>query len=347
MQVGLENQILTKQQRIQAFALLGEHLREYNGDLQQVIRTSTQENSWFTAEYIQSAIDAISYNLTTEKLTTWLTPYPFDGDTDQSVGLILAGNIPLVGFHDILSVLISGFTAQIKLSSTDQALVKHVLNKLISIEPAFDDKIQIVERLRDFDLVIATGSDNSARYFEYYFGQKPHIIRKNRNSIAVLGGEENAADMEALGHDIFDYFGLGCRNISKIFFPKGYEISTFFEGIEQFKDVIHHHKYNNNYDYNKSIYLINGEKHYDNGFILLKPDEKQSSPLAVLFYEEYASTTALAEKLNEQAERFQCVVSNLAIDTVVPVTFFGNSQKPALDDYADGVNTLDFLMGNR
>ncbi|HAL51521.1 MAG TPA: acyl-CoA reductase, partial [Sphingobacterium sp.] len=281
-----------------------------------------------------------------EKLNHWLAPYP-DLNSTRIVGLILAGNIPLVGFHDMLSVLISGFRAKIKVSSDDAGLTSYVLRLLKQIDPSFTDAFEIVDKLKDFDLVIATGSNNSSRYFDYYFGTKPHIIRRNRNSVAIIGGQESPDQLESLGPDIFDYFGLGCRSVSKLFIPKDYPIAHFFEGIAAFNNVTEHFKYNNNYDYNKSIYLINGDKHFDNGFLLLKEDERTASPLAVVYYETYETLAEVENKLQLAQENIQCVVSEIALNVPSPVFRFGESQCPALDDFADGVNTLDFLFANQ
>ncbi|WP_257670635.1 acyl-CoA reductase [Parapedobacter tibetensis] len=337
---------MTKKQRIETFCSLGEYLFSGSLHLQQIIESAAYYNSWFTQPNIRKALEAAAQNLTTEKLENWLGPYPFDEETDKTVGLIMAGNIPLVGFHDILCVLGAGFNVLVKPSSDDLKLTTHLLDKLQEIAPSFSHKITIAERLSDFDLVIATGNDNSARYFSYYFGNKPHIIRKNRNSAAVLTGKESKDELQQLGNDIFDYFGLGCRNVSKLFLPEGYDISTFFEGIAHFSDVFNHHKYANNYDYNKSIYLINGDRHYDNGFLLVKHDERIASPLAVLYHETYSSIGALTEQLTTLAPQLQCVVSHEKLIIPTPVVDFGQSQQPALDDYADGVNTLDFLASN-
>ena len=205
----------------------------------------------------------------------------------------------------------------------------------------------MVDKLTDFDLVIATGSNNTARYFEYYFGQKPNIIRKNRNSIAVINGKETKEQLAALGNDIFDYFGLGCRSVSKIFIPKDYNIGTFFEPIEDRSSIRDHFKYNNNYDYNKSIYLINRDKHFDNGFLLLKEDKNIASPLAVVFYEEYENIQEVENFIKDKKENIQCVVSEESLQIDSPLFGLGGSQTPALDDYADGVNTLDFLAANQ
>lgn len=336
---------MTKEQRINAFVKLGEQLRLPSEESSQIIQSAQHKNPWYTPQNVERALRAIAENLTIEKLTHWLAPYP-DIQSTKTVGLILAGNIPLVGFHDILAVLISGFKAKIKVSSDDAGLTAYVMGLLKKIDPYFGDAFEIVDRLKDFDLVIATGSNNSARYFDYYFGTKPHIIRRNRNSVAVLGGAESPSQLEALGRDIFDYFGLGCRSISKLFIPKEYPIAHFFEGIAAFNNVTAHFKYTNNYDYNKSIYLINGDKHFDNGFLLLKEDEKTASPLAVVYYETYETIAEVENKLTLAQENIQCVVSELALKVPSPQFHFGESQCPSLDDYADGVNTLDFLFAN-
>lgn len=344
---GLKIQILTKKQRIDAFAELGNYLCSESPELLQAMDLAYRNNQWFTPANTRRALAAIAPNLSEGKLQDWLAPYPFDSDIDKTVGLVLAGNIPLVGFHDILCSLVSGYNVHVKMAAADTVLTAHLLTKLQEIEPSFARKIKVVERLTGFDSVIATGSDNSSRYFTYYFGNKPHIIRKNRNSVAVLTGRESADEIRLLGNDIFDYFGLGCRSVAKLFVPEGYDPSVFFHGIAPFSDVINHHKYANNYDYNKSIYLINGDQHFDNGFLLLKPDERVASPLGALYLETYQSNEKLASRLDTLAPHLQCVVSNdaLAIDT--PVVPFGQSQQPALDDYADGVNTLDFLATHR
>lgn len=333
---------MTKQERIAAFAKLGEWLSTHSEETTQLVAQLHHKNPWYTMDNVLLQMQAIGNNLTLEKLRSWIAPYPAE-DSKKTVGLVLAGNLPLVGFHDILCSAIMGFNVKIKVSSDDAGLTQFVIERLIQIEPLFAEKITLVEKLTDFDLIIATGSNNSARYFEYYFGQKPHIIRKNRNSVAVLTGDESTEELVGLGHDIFNYFGLGCRSVSKLYFPKDYPIATFFEAIEQFSPIRDHFKYNNNYDYNKSIYLINKDKHYDNGFLLLKEDTNLSSPLAVLFYEEYTDIKELESKLDEQKEGIQCVVSQQSLQITSPNFSLGQSQQPALDDYADGVNTIDFL----
>jgi hypothetical protein len=288
------------------------------------------------------AVHAIAVMLNKRDLEKWLENESGNPEIKMhSIGLILAGNIPIVGFHDILCVLASGHKALIKLSSQDQKFIPYILEKLIEIEPAFERQISFIDRLKDFDAVIATGSNNTSRYFDYYFSKVPHIIRKNRNSVAVLNGQESREDLKALGHDIFDYFGLGCRNVSKLYVPKDYVFEEFFESIEEFKSVADHHKYNNNYDYNKSIFLVNLDKHLDNGFILLKEDSRFVSPLAVLYYEEYHNIEQLGSELIKNEDLIQCIVSNSKLPlSTVP---FGQSQCPGLFDYADGVDTMKFL----
>jgi len=331
---------LTQEKVIIAFNKLGKLLTNPTDILGNAFYTAESTNAWFTAENIKKSILSFAEMLNEADLAIWFKSIKFS-TSPKKVGLILAGNIPLVGLHDVLSVLATGNIALIKLSSADDKLIKAVIAKLVKIEPAFEDKIEYVERLKDFDAVIATGSNNSSRYFDYYFSKVPNIIRKNRNSVAVLDGSESFEDIQNLGNDIFDYFGLGCRNVSKIYFPKGYDIANFYEGIESFQPIINHFKYNNNYDYNKSIYLVNAAKHFDNGFLLLKEDERLTSPLAVLFYEEYEQLQALEDKLKNQSENIQCVISKspLSLNTFG----FGQSQHPKLWDYADNVNTIEFL----
>ncbi|RYY34250.1 MAG: acyl-CoA reductase [Sphingobacteriaceae bacterium] len=331
---------------IQSFSVLGEHLRNPDDELKSIIQTEKNLNAWFTPESVEAAINAVAENLNSFDLTKWVQQYSIDESKPaKNVGLILAGNIPLVGFHDILSVLLSGNKALIKASSQDTRLIKYVLNQLVRIDDGFAGRFEFVERLKDFDAVIATGSDNTSRYFEYYFGKVPHIIRKNRSSLAVLSGEETTEQLHALGHDIFDYFGLGCRNVSKLLVPQGYDFTPFFEAIEPYNNIANHHKYHNNYDYNKSIYLVNRDKHLDNGFLLVKEDNRLASPLAVLFFENYSDKASAENIINSQTEKIQCVVSGQPLQVNNQVVDFGHSQQPGLADYADGVDTMKFLAG--
>lgn len=336
---------MTSKQRIKAFSALGIYLKNEEESVQHNIAQAVIHNPWFNKENANAAIQALIKNLEEEQLENWLSSYSINPNYsgNKTVGLVLAGNIPMVGFHDILCALILGFKVQIKLSSDDKLLIPFVLEKLQELEPKFTERISFVERLKKFDLIIATGSNNTSRYFEYYFKDVPHIIRKNRNGVAVLSGKESAQDIEKLGHDIFDYFGLGCRNVSKIYFPKGYHYPTFFEGIECFHNIANHFKYHNNYDYNKSIYLVNGDEHLDNGFLLLKKDERLASPLAVVYFEEYTDLTELVSILESKEEEIQCIVSALPLGEKLKPISFGESQAPKLTDYADGIDVIAFL----
>ncbi|MDQ0640575.1 hypothetical protein QF042_004140 [Pedobacter sp. W3I1] len=331
---------LTQEKVIIAFNKLGLLLTNPTDILGNAFYSAESTNAWFTSENIKKSILSFAEMLNEVDLAIWFKSVKFS-TSPKKVGLILAGNIPLVGLHDVLSVLATGNIALIKLSSADDKLIKAVITELIKIEPAFENKIEYVERLKDFDAVIATGSNNSSRYFDYYFSKVPNIIRKNRNSVAVLNGSESFEDIQNLGNDIFDYFGLGCRNVSKLYFPKGYDIANFYEGIESFQPIINHFKYNNNYDYNKSIYLVNAAKHFDNGFLLLKEDESLTSPLAVLFYEEYENLQEVEDKLKDKSENIQCVITKSPLN--LNTFSFGQSQHPKLWDYADNVNTVEFL----
>ena len=328
---------------INVFTTLGQRLSSPDETLSAVINNEHYHNAWFTQASVMQAIKAAGNMLNEGDLTTWLNKYKHLPHSPKRVGLILAGNIPMVGFHDIICVLATGNMALIKLSSQDSRLIRHVLQMLIEIEPALSDQIIFTERLTEFDAVIATGSNNTSRYFDYYFGKVPNIIRKNRNSIALLTGTETAQELFNLGHDIFDYYGLGCRNVSKLLVPAGYNFNFFFESIEAHKAIIHHHKYNNNYDYNKSIYLVNGDPHLDNGFLMVKEDDRMASPLSVLYFSYYADMAAAQQMLTEQTENLQCIVTTAPVSVPNQVVGFGQSQQPALWDYADGIDTMEFL----
>jgi len=310
-----------------------------------LIRLSQSHNGWYTPEQVYFALQAWSEALTEANLNSWLSPYnlPFDcaqGNT-KNVGIILAGNIPLVGFHDFISVLISGHTVLVKTSSNDQHLLPFLANYLMAVAPTLKKNITFIGgKLENFDAIIATGSNNTARYFEFYFKDKPSIIRKSRNSVAVLNGRETKAQLTALGEDIFRFFGLGCRNVSKLFVPKGYDFTAFFEAIFEFQDVIHYEKYANNYDYNKAVFLMSNFKLLDNGFLVIKEDSSYASPISSVFYEFYDNLESLQLRLNNDQDLIQCVVSNDLIANSLP---FGTTQKPALWDYADDVDTIDFL----
>lgn len=328
-------------ERISAFALLGERLIGLNeSELNPLAQLAKSQNSWFTHESVVSSLDGLGIWLTHKKLDEWISHYNIKSEPKR-VGIVMAGNIPAVGFHDLLCILISGNIAVIKPSSNDSHLIRFIIDELTKIEPRFANHIELVDQLKTIDAVIATGSNNSARYFEYYFSKYPHIIRKNRTSCAVLNGEESKKSLTNLGKDIFTYFGLGCRNVSKIYAPDDYIFIDFMESMESFNHVSHHHKYRNNYDYNKSIYLVNRVDHLDNGFLLLKKDNQLVSPISVVFYELYSNESSLEALLASQRDQIQCVVSD---NRWVKDSFdFGEAQQPDIDDYSDGVDTMEFL----
>ena len=306
-----------------------------------LIALSQSHNNWFTPENVHFSISSWSDALTENNLNQWLSAYNFIEKEPKNVGLILAGNIPLVGFHDFLSVLISGNNVLVKTSSKDDYLIKFLAKYLIVLDNRFNEKITFVEgKLENYDAVIATGSNNTARYFEYYFKNKPSIIRKSRNSVAVLTGNETPEEMTLLSEDVFRYFGLGCRNVSKIFVPENYNFDAFFNGMYAQKDVIYYEKYANNYDYNKAVFLMSNFQLLDNEFLTIKEDTSHASPISSVFYEYYEDVNEVKARIQQDAEMIQCVVSNGIIENSV---YFGNTQKPNLWDYADNVDTLDFL----
>lgn len=353
---------MTLDNRINALATLGSFLKQFSeqgekqddnplnnvfyNDFNELVQSVHYNNGWFTEDNVRNAIGAIASSLNQDLFVGWLSRYIISDDkTAKNVAVIMAGNIPMVGFHDMLCVLLSGNKFTGKLSSDDKLLLPYVAKILIAIESQFANYIEFTEgQLKNIDAVIATGSNNSARYFEYYFGKYPHIIRKNRNSVAVLSGKESKDDLKLLGKDIFQYFGLGCRNVSKLFVPRGYKFDTFYESIFEYQYVVNNNKYGNNYDYNRTVYLMgNNESLLDNNFLLLKEDPSYSSPIGVLFYEFYDEISALNQRLHNEKEQIQCIVSTSSeIDHVVP---FGEGQCPKLDDYADGVDTMEFLGG--
>ena len=347
------------QQRINAFIKLGIFLKDFlnekssesylntnkvgfSKELHNIVNLAKHHNGWFTEDNVLFAISGWAEALSEVNLNKWVSTYTFSEKLPKTIAVIMAGNIPLVGFHDFLTVLISGNKVLAKLSSNDKQLLPILSKYLVSIEPEFENLIDFTDKkLEGFDAVIATGSNNTARYFEYYFGKYPHIIRKNRNSIAVLTGNETPKQMEALANDIFRYFGLGCRNVSKIYVPENYNFDNFFGGIFAWKEIINNAKYINNYDYNKAVYLMGSLDLLDNEFMLLKEDKGFSSPIAVIFYETYKSLTEINKTIKAETENIQAIVSNAGIDGEID---FGKAQKPELWDFADGVDTLDFLL---
>ncbi|WP_339877353.1 acyl-CoA reductase [uncultured Algoriphagus sp.] len=328
-------------ERIAAFVALGRAITDLSfEEREELLWRAENNNNWFTKDSVSSALAGISFMLSPKKLDDWLSRYDIkEVKSSRSVGLMLAGNIPGVGFHDLMCVILSGHQAVIKLSSSDEILIKWIIKKLLEIEPRLESQIRMKEMLKGMDAYIATGSDNSSRYFNYYFGKYPHVIRQNRTSVAVLDGNETAEDYINLGKDIFQYYGLGCRNVSKIFVKSEDQLQELLGALEIYAPIGSHHKYRNNYDYNKSIYLVNLEKHLDNGFLLLRESESLVSPISVLFYEVYDSAESLNEKLNHQASKIQCIVGRGG--DRVP---FGTAQSPEPWEYADGVDTMDFLL---
>ncbi len=348
------------QQTITAFVALGNFLSQFTNtqavkrdditanDLffdgfKQQLQLAEQHNGWFTKDNLCFAISSWSKLLTHDNITNWASQYTFNTTSKpKTVAIIMAGNIPLVGFHDFLSVLISGHSVLIKQSSNDTHILPYLVSYLAYIEPKLGSAITFTEgKLQHFDAVIATGSDNTARYFEYYFKDKPAIVRKNRNAVAVLTGNEAKTDLEHLSEDIFRYYGLGCRNVSKLFVPKGYNFDAFFEAVYKWHPIINRIKYANNYDYNKAIYLMSEFDILENGFLMIKEDKSYASPIATLFYEYYDNIDVLKARLEADTEQIQCVIANGVLGHNIA---FGTSQNPQLHDYADGVDTLSFLL---
>ncbi|MBX2916288.1 MAG: acyl-CoA reductase [Cyclobacteriaceae bacterium] len=326
--------------RINAFNELGNRIKSLNkAGREQLYERASLSNAWFTTASVQNALDGITLFLESETLRSWTSQYP-PAPNQKTVGIAMAGNIPLVGFHDLLCVLISGHNALVKLSSQD-ALMEVLINWLIEIEPHFANQIKIEERLNAAEAMIATGSDNTSRYFEYYFRSRPHIIRKNRSSCAVIMGEEPNDALMELGKDVFTYFGLGCRNVAKVFIPEEYSFTNLLDAWQPYQEIIHHHKYANNYDYQKSILLVNQTPFFDSGFVLVTESANLVSPISVVFFERYLDQTDLHQKIQSHAEKLQCIVSaNGWYPNSVP---FGKAQKPEVWDYADDVDTMKFL----
>lgn len=340
---------LKLQERLDLLAELGHYLRAGGDeDLDAAVQQSSIENQWFTEGNIRSALKAIAEKfLDRDKLAAWIAQYPMadPGYPEKTVALIMAGNIPLVGFHDWLCVFAAGQRAKVKLSDKDKRLLPLLVQKMGHWRKdswAYTEFLSDNDRLKDFDAVIATGSNNTARYFEQYFGKYPHIIRRNRNSVAVLTGLETIPELYALGRDIFSYFGLGCRNVSKLYVPHGYHFDMLLETLHEYREMILHNKYKNNFDYNFTLYIINNIPHKNNGCLLLKEDTSLQARIASVHYEYYDDLHDLDAQLADHKNDIQCVVSNVQLPQfqVLP---FGQSQEPGLNDYADGVDIMQFL----
>lgn len=339
-------------ERLEAFVRLGQTLGQLpTSEVTTMANLTLRDNGWFTEDSVRLALRGIIKMLEPEQVRAWVSAHPALRETSgtslraalgtKTVGVAMAGNIPLVGFHDMLCVLISGHRLRYKPSSKDKVLPAMVCEKLCEIEPRFSGMIEPTERLNNVDALIATGSDNTSRYFDFYFRDIPHIIRRNRVSCAVIQGDEPAAEIEALGNDIFSYYGLGCRNVASLWIPSGYALEEFIKRLEPFAPVSEHHKYWNNYTYQKSLLLLNRDTFLDSEFLLFRESEALVSPVAVLHYRVYKDLAELRARIREQAWRLQVIVSAKGwFEGSVP---FGTAQFPAVTDYADGVDTMRFL----
>jgi len=341
---------MNHQERISTFIELGKVLGRISEKPQEsnwatALLQAEAENRWFTQENIALALRGIAFMLEADKLEKWLSNYPATPDNgEKRVALIMAGNIPLVGFHDLLCVLISGNMAVVKMSSQDEVLVKKLVETLAEISPELASRIVLSDgKIEGFTHVIATGSNNSARHFEYYFGKYPNIIRKNRSSIAIINGDETLDELRALGKDIFRYFGLGCRNVSKVYLSDKMNPATFLATLEDWKPIGNHNKYFNNYEYHKAIFLVEKMTHLDNGFLLLREEPNLGCPVGVLHFQPYATIDQMKAEVKIHEDEIQCIVASdkLGFENSVP---FGKAQSPELWDYSDGVDTIEFLL---
>lgn len=330
--------------RIKSLSLLGQVLanRLKSREFEFVIKQAEQKNLFFTEPFVRYAFEKLIEKLDHQTLQNWIAPYiSYFGSVDKTLAVIMAGNIPMVGFDDFLAGLLCGFRLKLKLSSKDDVLLNALIAELIKIEPKFSACISVVtDELTPFDALIATGSNQSSVYFEHYFAKYPHIIRKSRTSCAILNGNESDKDLALLADDIFFYFGLGCRSISKLYVPQGYSFEKLQAAFARYSYFEKHFPYQNNYDYQKSIKLINKEAFLEISPVLLVENTSFATPISLLHYEYYSSENAVLSKIEANRSRLQCVVGNL--QGCIP---FGKAQSPSLSDYADGVNTLDFLRG--
>lgn len=329
--------MLNLQQRIHIITLIQEYITSDDPAWLNVKAQAAENNPWFIPEFIDTAVSHIASRfLEASALNTWVRTYdiPDRHSRPAQVGITMAGNIPLAGFHDFLSCFISGHKQTIKLSSKDQVLLKHIVEKMTSRSDEITQHITFADHLRGCDAYIATGSNNTARYFEYYFRKYPHIIRKNRTSIAILKGNENAKDLEKLADDVHLYFGLGCRNITKIFIPEGYDFLPLLETFKKYNRLIENHKYKHNYDYNLTIQIMNRKFYMTNGSVILSENPSVFSPISVLHYEFYTRQEEIYQGLNP--EEIQCIAGS-------GKTALGTVQSPGLTDYADGIDTMLFL----
>lgn len=333
------------QERINTMVKLGEKLKEKDEYLEAIMLRTKYNNGWFTLENQRKSIDNIrDFYLDEKMLLKWVAPYNIPERTiPKNVGIVMAGNIPLVGFHDLLSVFVAGHRCVIKLSEKDQFLLPYFLKILKEIDSRTEGYFLLANRLKNIDAVIATGSNNSSRYFEYYFSKMPNIIRKNRNAVAALSGQETPEELLRLGNDVFQYFGLGCRNVSKVYVPQEYEFEPLMEALHEYREIVRHNKYKNNFDYNFAIQVLNKNTYKSNGCVLVTENKAISSRVGELYYEHYIGPKELERELNHRAEEIQCVVAKAEF-LKLPTIPFGEAQKPQLWDYADGVDTMSFLL---
>ena len=326
------------QNRIAILIKLGEYLEGNSPEWEAVKQNAFYKNPWFTDSFVEIAKDNIvQHFLKPELLENWCTHYAIPNEPKEvkNIGIVMAGNIPLVGFHDFLSVFISGHKQTIKLSSKDDVLLKHFFEKLMSWDDEIKDLIVMADQLKQCDAYIATGNNQSAGYFETYFGKYPNIIRKNRTSVAVVDGSETEAELLALSNDVHLYFGLGCRNVSKIFVPKDYNFVPLLRAFDDFNALGNHHKFRNNYDYQLSICLINSIPYMTNECTILLESQLVHAPISVLYYEFYDANENPFDKMANENE-LQCIIGKNHLP-------FGKSQVPGLFDYADDVDTIEFL----
>jgi hypothetical protein len=335
------------QERLALLVKLGAYLKEDTTARQLAIAQTERNNRWLTKENSLSALLTFATEfLNTEYLEAWVKDYPKleEEKSPKKIGLVLAGNIPGVGFHDVLTTFVAGHQSMIKYSEKDQYLIPYMIDFMVEEDPRSAAYFMAVPRLKDFDAVIATGSNNSAMYFEQYFSKYPNVIRKNRNSIAILDGTETEEDLLGLGIDIFSYFGLGCRSVAKLYVPQEYDFSPFLGLMDiHYKEMMNHNKYNNNYDYNRSIYLLNNVPHLANDCLMLLEHESLLSRISSVHYEYYDHAEDLQEKLEAVQEQIQCIATKMNLPKRNTVAL-GQAQHPALNDYADGVDTLQFLI---
>ena len=345
---------LNFKERIKAFSELGTLFKE-NIDkkenkkfpkwdllLEETIIKSKSYNSWFTIDNLKLSLKNWSDSLQENNISDWLLKYKIEDKSSKRIAIIMAGNIPAVGFHDLLCSLLLNFDCLVKLSSDDKFIIPFIVKFLESRNKKLNNKVVFEsEKLKNFDGVIATGNNNSHRYFEYYFSKYPNLLRKTRHSIAVLDGNESDEDLSNLSNDIFNYFGLGCRSVSKVFLPRSYDLDFLFNAFFKHKEIINHNKYVNNFDYNKAVYLMSKEKFIENGFLILKEETKLGSPIGCLFYEFYDDKKDIIKLMQNNSDSIQCVASNMDLKTNIQ---FGQTQCPTIGDYADNNDTIKFLL---